>query len=60
MRAHLRFVFAFLALLGVTACSLAVPFDEEAQPCSINDECIDGFVCKHDARDAGTCVRGPG
>ncbi len=50
-----------VALAGV-GCSLALPFDEDAQPCdpAIDDEalkCRPNFECIRDVTDAGTCQR---
>ena len=62
MRALLRLVSVMTALLAASGCELAVPFNDESQPCGANDECVppSKYVCKHDAAtDAGTCKLRP-
>ena len=60
MRALLRLVALMTALLAASGCELAVPFNDESQPCGANDECLTGYVCKHaSGTDAGTCKSVP-
>lgn len=48
----LRSLLCFAALAAVaSACSLAVDFDPEGQPCDSRDQCLEGYVC-----EAGVCV----
>jgi hypothetical protein len=36
---------------GVSACSLALDFGPEGQPCDAQNKCLTGYVC-----EAGSCV----
>lgn len=42
----LRSLLCFAALaLGATACSLALDFDPEGQPCDERGQCLAGYTC---------------
>jgi len=47
----------FSAAILAVGCELAVPFDDESQPCGVNDECLPGFICKSD-NGKKLCKRG--
>lgn len=57
----LRSLLCFAALaVGATACSLALDFDPEGQPCDERGQCLAGYTCRQgyceasDSTDGGT------